>query len=215
MATPKPQIRSLFATPVCVHFLPVAQEANAALRPLIIDKMQTDGANSTRGQGWRSANDLDGWGGAQIQTLFRVLRELADGASATRGGARVNLDWKITASATVRAKGEYLELRARPGAVWSGVYFVDDGYQKSDDENLGGEVELGDPRGPLPAMVAPNLAFRIPGGLTAGQSETIRPQTGMIILHPSWLPRGERLYEGEGQRIAIEFDLLAPVNGQP
>ena len=215
MATPKPQIRSLFATPVCVHYLPVAQEANAALRPLIIDKMQTNGANSLRGQGWRSANDMESWGGASMQTLFRVLRELADGASATRGGARVNLEWKIAACATVRAKGEYLDLRARPGGVWSGVYFVDDGYQKSDDENLGGEVELGDPRGALPAMVAPNLAFRIPGGLTAGQSETIRPQTGMIILYPAWMPRGERLYVGDGQRIVIEFDLLAPPNGQP
>lgn len=215
MATPKPQIRSLFATPVCVHFLPVAQEANAELRPLILDKMQTNGAASERGQGWRSLNDLESWGGGHVQTLFRVLRELADGATATRSGGRVNLEWKVTACATVRQKDEYLNMRARPGAVWSGIYFVDDGYQKSDDETLGGEVELGDPRGPLPAMVAPAYAYRIPNGLTAGQAETIRPQTGMIILHPSWLPRGERRYDGTAQRIAIEFDLAAPSNGQP
>jgi hypothetical protein len=211
MATPKPQIRSTFATPVCVHFLPVAAEANTTFRPLILDKMQTNGAASTIGQGWRSQNDLENWGGTHVATLCRVLRELADGASATRAGGRVNLEWAISASAAVRQKGEYLDLRARPGAVWSGVYFVDDGYQKSDDETLGGEVELGDPRGALPAMVAPNLAFRVPGGLTAGQSEMIRPQTGMIILHPSWQPRGERRYEGEAQRITIEFDLMTPV----
>ena len=215
MPTPKPQIRSTFATPVCVHFLPVAQEANAGLRPLILDKMQTNGAATIHGQGWRSQNDLEAWGGAYVQTLCRVLRELADGATSTRAGARVSLEWKITASAAVRQKGENQDLRARPGAVWSGVYFVDDGYQKSDDETLGGDVELGDPRGALPAMVAPNLAFRVPGGLTAGQSEAIRPQTGMIILHPSWQPRGERRYEGEAQRITIEFDLAAPANGQP
>ena len=29
MATPKPQIRSSFATPVCVHYLPVAQDRMA------------------------------------------------------------------------------------------------------------------------------------------------------------------------------------------
>ena len=92
----------------------------------------------------------------------------------------------------------------------AGIYFVDDGYAKSDDEALCGEVELADPRGPLPAMVAPQFGFRIPGGVTAGQVETIRPQTGMILLHPSWQPRGERRFEGAGPRVAIEFDLLAP-----
>jgi hypothetical protein len=210
MATQKPQIRSMFPTPVCVHFLPIAQEVNAELRPLIIDKMATNGTTDRRGLGWRSSSDLEEWAGLHAQTLFRVLRELADGVTAMRSGARVNLEWKVTACATVRQKGDYAELAARPGAMWSGIYYVDDGYAKSDDENLCGEVELADPRGPLPAMIAPQLAFRIPGGVTAGQLETIRPQTGMIVLHPSWQPRGERRFDGTSQRVAIEFDLLPP-----
>jgi hypothetical protein len=110
----------------------------------------------------------------------------------------------------VRQRGEHRTLSASPGAFWSGVYFVDDGYNKSDDPALGGEVELADPRGALPAMVAPQLAFRIPGGGSAGQTETIRPSSGMIVLHPSWQPRGERRYSGDGQRVTIEFDLLPP-----
>lgn len=209
MATPKPQVRSTFATPVLVHFLPVAQEANSDLRPLVVEKMGGDGAGS-RGKGWRSANDFETWGGMHAETLYRVARELADSATSNRSGGRVTLDWKISACACVRGKGEYRDIVARPGAFWSGIYFIDDGYQKSDDEALGGEIELGDPRGALPAMVAPNLAFRIPGGLTAGGVETIRPQTGMIILHPSWLPRGERRYDGASQRVTVEFDLSAP-----
>ena len=40
MAASKPQIRSLFATPVAVHFLPVAQDVNQALRPLIVERAQ-------------------------------------------------------------------------------------------------------------------------------------------------------------------------------
>jgi hypothetical protein len=32
----------------------------------------------------------------------------------------------------------------------------------------------------------------------------------MIILHPAWQPRGERRYDGNVQRIAIEFDLAVP-----
>ena len=209
MAATKPQIRSMFATPVCVHFHPVAQEANAELRPLILEKAQNHG-NNNRGEGWRSPADFESWGGDQAQTLFRVLRDLADSLTATRAGGRVTLDWKIAAAATIRQKGEYQERAARPGAFWAGVYYVDDGYQKSDDEALGGECELADPRGVLPAMIAPHLGFRVPNGLTAGQTETIRPQSGMIILHPAWQPRGERRYDGAVQRIAIEFDLAVP-----
>ena len=210
MATPKPQIRNMFATPVCVHFLPVAQELNAELRPLVLERMAANGAHSPRGQGWRSPADFESWGGGGAQTLFRVARELADNLTATRAGGRISLDWKITAAAAVRQKGDYVESSARPGAFWSGIYFVDDGYAKSDDEQLAGEVELGDPRGPLPAMVAPHLAFRIPGGVSAGATEAIRPQSGMILLHPSWLPRGERRYDGNAQRVTIEFDLMVP-----
>jgi hypothetical protein len=209
MATPKPQVRSTFATPVLVHFLPVAQEANADLRPLVLERMNTDTASS-RGRGWHSAKDFEVWGGMHAETLYRVVRELADSATALRSGGRVTLDWKISACACVHEPGDYRDITARPGAFWSGIYFIDDGYQKSDDEALGGEIELGDPRGALPAKVSPNLAFRIPGGLTAGGIETIRPQTGMIILHPSWLPRGERRYDGTSQRMTVEFDLQAP-----
>jgi hypothetical protein len=210
MATPKPQIRSMFPTPVCLHFLPVAQEVNAELRPVIIEKMAANGTVDVHGRGWHSTPDLESWGGAPVQTIFRVLRELADSMTATRGGGRVNLEWRITACGVVRQKGEHAELTARPGAIWSGVYYVDDGYAKSDDETLGGECELADPRGALPAMVAPQYAFRVAGGATAGQLESIRPQPGMIILHPSWQPRGERRYDGPGQRVTIEFDLTPP-----
>ena len=210
MATPKPQIRSLFPTPVCVHFLPIAQEVNAELRSLVLAKMEAGGAQTVRGQGWRAAPDFEDWGGNHAQTLFRVARELADSATATRGGGRVTLAWKIAATTSVRQKGDYLEMSARPGAVWSGVYFVDDGYAKSDDEALGGECELVDPRGALPAMVAPQYAFRIPGGASAGQSETIRPAAGMILVYPAWQPRGERLFDGSAQRVTIEFDLTVP-----
>lgn len=209
MTTQKPQIRSMFATPVCVHFLPVAQEVNAELRPLVLERMN-GGALDPHGQGWRSESDFESWGGVPAQTLYRMLRELADSLTSTRNGGRVTLEWTINASASVRQKGDHMQLAVRPGAMWSGIYFVDDGYAKSDDETLGGDVEFADPRGAVPAMIAPNLALRIPGGAAAGYIEWIRPQSGMIVLHPSWQPRGERRFEGANQRVAIEFDLLPP-----
>ncbi|HTQ13626.1 MAG TPA: putative 2OG-Fe(II) oxygenase [Rhizomicrobium sp.] len=214
MATPKPQIRSTFATPVCVHFVPVAPEMNPELRARILEHMQaggpSNGPGGPRGHGWRSRSDFESWGGQHAQTLARVLRELADGLTATRSGGRVTLDWKIAACAAVRGRGDNVETGAHPGAFWAGVYFADDGYAKSDDQALGGEVELCDPRGALPAMVAPHLAFRIPGGGNAGQTEIIRPQAGMIVMHPAWQPRGERRLEADGQRVTVEFELAVP-----
>src|SRR5580698_5789933 len=111
MATAKPQIKSTFATPTSIHFLPVANDVNAELRTLVMDKLNAAaGTNGTHGQGWRSANDFASWGNNAAETLFRVIREMADGITATLSGGRVTLDWKISACATVRNKGEYCEL---------------------------------------------------------------------------------------------------------
>jgi hypothetical protein len=210
MSTAKPQVRSTFATPVCLHYLPVASDVNAELKKVVLDKMAANGTMSPRGQGWRSQSDFESWGDGGAQTVFRMLRELADSLTATRAAGRVALDWKIGASAAVRHKGEYLDIAPRPGAFWAGVYFIDDGYNKSDSEALGGECELADPRGALPAMIAPQYAFRIPGGVTAGMTETIRPSSGMILLHPGWMARGERRFCGEGTRVTIEFEMNPP-----
>ena len=208
MSPTKPQIHSLFATPLCLHYLPVALEMNAALRPLVLEK--TANAHATA-QGAQAAEDFRLWGNGPAETLFTVVTDLADGMTASRSGGRVKTDWKITARAIARSRGDQREMTARPGAFWAGVYFVDDRYAKSDDEALGGQIELGDPRGPVPGMLAPNLAFRLPGGQNGGFSEVIRPQSGMLLLHPGWLARAERPYEGDGQRLVIEFDLVAPV----
>ena len=210
MATPKPQVRSIFATPICIHYLPVAPEVNGELKPIVLERMQSNGTHSTRGQGWRSVADFGEWGGGGAQTLFRMIRELADSLTATRAGGRVNLEWKIAAAAAVRQKSDYLDMAPRPGAYWAGVYFIDDGYGKADEAELGGECELADPRGALPAMTAPHLSFRIPGGGAAGATEIIRPLTGMILMHPGWMARGERRFDGEGSRITVEFELTPP-----
>lgn len=203
----KPQIRNLFATPVCIHFLPVAQDVNAQLRPLVLGRLES---TPSHGQGVYTAPDFEDWGTHQAQTLFRVLRELADSMTATQSGGRVELAWRIEARAGLRRMGEHQEMTARPGGVWSAVYYVDDGYAKSDDQTLGGECVLRDPRGAAAAMPAAHLCYRVPGGQSAGQSERIRPQSGMIVLHPSWLARGEQRLGGSQPRITIEFELFAP-----
>lgn len=199
MVASKPQFRSLFVTPVCVHFHPLAQEANTELRPLILERGELGG---------ETLDNFESWSGVQGQTLFRMLRDLADSLTAARSGARVSISWQISAKAEIREKGSYREIAATPGAFWSGIYYVDDGYHKSDDETLGGEYELADPRGVLPVMFAPQYSYRLPGSGAAGFRETIRPQSGMILLYPSWLPCGEKRFDGADKRVVVAFDMI-------
>src|SRR5258708_35250118 len=112
MATPNPQIRNLFATPVCIHFLPIANEANAELRPLILEKVNSNGG-VVRGQGWRSSPHFESWGGPHRDTLMRVVRELADSGTATRAGGRITPDWEGNKRAPVRPHGGYQESAPR------------------------------------------------------------------------------------------------------
>ncbi len=56
-------------------------------------------------------------------------------------------------------------------------------------------------------MYAPMLAPNVPGGLSTGVSELIRPEAGAMILFPAWLSHSARPYRGDGTRISIAFNL--------
>jgi hypothetical protein len=56
-------------------------------------------------------------------------------------------------------------------------------------------------------MYAPLLAFALPGGLSAGASELIRPRAGLMILFPAWLSHAVRPYKGTRARISVAFNL--------
>jgi uncharacterized protein (TIGR02466 family) len=55
-------------------------------------------------------------------------------------------------------------------------------------------------------MYAPQLAFAVPGGQSAGASELIYPKSGQFVLFPSWLQHAVRPYRGERTRISVAFN---------
>ena len=55
-------------------------------------------------------------------------------------------------------------------------------------------------------MYAPHLAVNVPGGLSIGASELIRPETGTMLMFPAWLSHCVRPYKGTGQRISVAFN---------
>ena len=64
-----------------------------------------------------------------------------------------------------------------------------------------------DPRGPGPAMYAPRLGFAMPGGLSAGAAEVVRPKAGRLVMFPSWILHQVRPYRGKVERISIAMNL--------
>ncbi len=164
--------------------------------------------------GWQSSWDMDRWGGAPAIKLLAVGRNLANRVTTDREGNPVNgphpgffaVTWIANMWANVNRSGHGNEYHSHPGAYWSGVYYVDDGGIAA-DPSLGGELEFMDPRGPAPAMNAPHLAYAMPGGLSAGATERVRPRAGRLVLFPAWMMHQVRPYRGMAERISIAFNL--------
>jgi hypothetical protein len=83
---------------------------------------------------------------------------------------------------------------------------VEDG-RGTEAESVGGEFEMQDPRGILPAFHAPRLRYAVPGCLSAGLSDFLVPRSGTLVLFPSWLVHAVRPYRGTGRRVSVAFNL--------
>jgi uncharacterized protein (TIGR02466 family) len=206
MAPLQAELRSYFATLVVVATLPDAAELNAKLSRIILERERQDqGVQHSNLGGWQSSWDFEAWGGPPAKRVLDAARELATRLTSDRAGKAVRINWKINAWANINRRNQGNEFHTHPGAYWSGTYYVDDGGI-GEDASLGGEFEMQDPRGIAPAMYAPLLGFAVPGGQSAGASELIRPQSGLLVLFPSWLLHAVRPYHGDRERISVAFN---------
>jgi uncharacterized protein (TIGR02466 family) len=203
----KINVHNLFPTPVVRAEIPDSEKINAALRPLILQRMASHpGTQHSNLGGWQSTWDFTDWGGEVAAGVLEHAADIANRVTCDRQGQKLKIKWKINAWANVNGPGHGNEFHTHPGNFWSGTYYVDDGYGNQRDRQ-GGEFEMQDPRGVAPAMYAPLLAFDTPGGLSIGASETTQPITGHMILFPAWLSHAVRPYAGTKDRISIAFNL--------
>ena len=204
---PRVNVAGVFPTPIVSADLPDAGRVNAALKQAILRRMeQHPSAQHSNLGGWQSTWDFTDWGGDAAGHLITAAKQLASQITCDRAGKPVNVSWHHNAWANVNRAGHGNEFHTHPGCYWSGTYYVDDGGIGA-DPSLGGEFEFQDPRGVGPAMYAPTLAFRIPGGQSVGASETVSPRAGMMLLFPAWLSHAVRPYRGSGTRISVAFNL--------
>ncbi|HEY8610853.1 MAG TPA: TIGR02466 family protein [Roseomonas sp.] len=206
------RLRHLFPTPLLMAPVNDAPRLNSQLRSAILARAGlSEGVQRSNDGGWQSRDDFWSWsgpaGGALLEGATQLVNQVT-GLKTADGDARPGLpNWRSNAWANVNAGGDGNHPHHHPGAFWSGVYWVDAGDSVAEDGGpAGGEFEIHDPRGILPGFFAPQLRMAIPGCLSAGLTDYITPQTGMMIIFPAWLVHAVRRYRGWRPRISVAFN---------
>lgn len=213
-----PQAASLFETLVVIDQMPGAAEVNRQLKETILARRANDpGVEISNVGGWHSDTQMLRWGGDAARKLLERIIAAADRFSvdikAEPGKPRHR--WFPEMWANVSPPGASNQFHCHPGAFWSAVYYVDDGYGGSPDRSLGGELVLEDPRMPAIRMTAPDLRFLRPGKAHDHHETWMRPSAGRIVMFPAWLRHSVRAYKGTGVRISIAVNLSAVPLGPP
>lgn len=205
-------VASMFETPLLVDTLPDFAAVNAELAAAIRARRDQDPAGMTRSnrQGWHSDLGIFQWGGEAMRTLGERAMANANASSFDiREPAAPRYRWNCHGWANIHERGGSNQYHSHPGAFWSAVYYVDDGYGGSADRALGGEIEIEDPRMPMVIMEEPDLRFRPRPDWAVPQHEVfLRPATGMLLMFPGWLRHGVRTYQGDVERISIAINLM-------
>lgn len=207
------EIHRLFATPVAQIRHPAAERLNEALKEEIHRNRARNpaGVRHSNSGGWQSSADFNRWHGEGAMALTAFAKELACELTAVyhpeHGLVVPDFEWRINAWANVNQAGDSNAQHAHPGAFWSGVYWVDDGAE--DGRIPGGELQFLDPRGVMPSLYNPELKIRIAGCLSAGLTTSIAPESGSLVMFPSWLLHSVSPFTGSRPRISVAFNFSA------
>jgi uncharacterized protein (TIGR02466 family) len=192
---------SLFGTPVLEYLWPDGPDLNRHLRESILDHARRHpGMSQTNVGGWHSATGrLDFCGGAGerlIQHIHAMAEEATGRLYAQNGRPPEPLSWTLTAWANINRRGHYNNIHTHPSATWSGVYYVDHGESNPAAEQT--SIHLYDPNPARTNIFFPDLQttnFRF------------RPEPGLMILFPSYVPHAVPPHQGDRPRISIAFNL--------
>lgn len=201
---------ALFATPFVVDTLKSA-EGIAALREAVLREKQRDeaGVQISNIGGWHSNTQMMEWGGEAAKALAFKAMTMADKQTVNVGEkAGRSYGWVPEMWANVSQKGHANSHHTHPGAFWSLVAYLDDGYEGADGSTLGGELQFLDPRMPMVRMTAPDLRLKDASGAAQNNEPMFRPKTGDIVMFPSWLQHSVRAFHGTGTRISIAINLI-------
>ena len=208
-----PEIKYLFPTPVMVTSLANADVLNAGLRAVIEAKRASDpGVQRSNILGWHSDTEMLRWGGEPAKTLalecLRVCAARTDDPKMTGGQPRYEYSMEMWAN--VSPPGSSNQVHTHPGALWSAVYYVDDGGDND------ASLVLLDPNYPLNSMYAPDLRFVGKDGEIFPYQQMFAPTPGRLVVFPSWLSHSVKPSKGPLERISIAMNIMTiPVRPGP
>jgi len=198
------QLANLFETPVILDTVANCAPLNTALKQSIGARRESHpGVRKSNWNGWQSDIDMLDWGGPSAKLLADHFINLCNNFSVLTSP---NLVWSVEMWANVADSGAANEAHCHPGAAWSAVYYVDDGYNGSSDPATGGDLVLYDPRMPFVRMLPFDLRYRRPDGKGAESQSAIRPVSGRFVMFPPWLVHSVHPFYGSGQRISIAMN---------
>jgi uncharacterized protein (TIGR02466 family) len=106
------------------------------------------------------------------------------------------MEWTLGAWANINRRGDFNQMHTHPGATWSGIYYVDAG--ETDPDAAGTTLQLADPCPARTNIFFPELS---------ASNVLFRPQPGLMILFPSYLPHAVPPHQGDRPRISIAFNV--------
>jgi uncharacterized protein (TIGR02466 family) len=188
-----------FTTPITQVRVGEAAAINPPLKAEILRRSAEEkGQVRSNVGGWHSGDDIFDW---PVDGMS-VLKESAEQA-VTKMAELVNqspaarIEQTLRGWANVCRSGHYHKPHSHATYHWSGVYYVDTGTV-SNEHPQSGTLEFQDPRGAVEMAGMPGNPF--------GRSIAVRPQSGMIVIFPSWLLHWVNPYQGDEPRISIAFN---------
>lgn len=191
------QVEYMFATPVFRYVFEHVDPLNAELRDLILERERSTPSTTKSNQGgWQSPPDFFSWSGSAVATLEGyVIGALNVATARLPVPPHLGIEFELYGWAAVNRKGHYNTTHVHPMATWSGTYYVDAGDEAAAAPNAALEF--------LHPVTAAAMTF-FPGVLASAR--IVRPESGMIILFPSYLQHSVRMYNGERPRICVPFN---------
>ena len=188
-----------FPTAIGQLHVPDAGAMNQDLRTAILaEEVKEVSLGRSNIGGWHSRPDFlnrsEPAVAALTQWITWAVRKMI---TATAGDDEIKGILSLSAWATICREGAYHAPHSHPDSAWSGVYYVDAGTP-SPDRHLSGVLEFLDPRAGVEAVTAPGDPY--------GEPLRVWPESGLLVIFPSWLFHWVHPYTGKTPRIAVSFN---------
>jgi uncharacterized protein (TIGR02466 family) len=199
--TLEPDTLVWWTTPVLRRSFVNVDAVNQELKELVLERAaNTKNIPKSNYGGWHSDEDLLTWGGEAIAQLQQwIVSAFQDLTNITGGGQVYDGKVELNAWANLNRRGDYNIVHTHPACVWSGVYYVETADPPTAEHPKSGVIEFIDPRAGVEMVAVPGMPF--------SQTKSAAPNSGDIIVFPSWLKHFVHPYWGEGERISIAFNI--------